>query len=365
MSVSDLKCPVLDLGYSTHWVPGFESTDETQALRQYSDRYDGQVQEIIPHVAPTSTSQTTRDSFGKGSICNGLCQQTRALDDLAVTTSVRSLDGTPFQQIERLYEDDSLRAVFPVPRETLKEGSGDLPVRRNSKAKTSQREALPAASMENMMVVRKAVSTTCTLEWQRKIKRLSSYIGKIDWKLNSTNTATGKRAFTTNWVVNFDWEPEEVKGFNYSQSWLGENLNALCGDRWIINACQLLLARKLGIIERLPKLPLDELDDRNKGDLAVKIFAMSQIGWLFVQVMIRLVNGTPIAQLEVMATAFAACFLLTYCLLLDRPQDAQAACTVSASSHPSPEEMLRIANSGPHTWGGSQKYPWIPNNAIH
>lgn len=330
------------------------SSDTAKALRQNPDRYDSQVQGIVQHVAPTSPFEVTRDEFRSNSFCNGLCQKIHPLDDLALTTSAGNSDCTPIHQTSRYHEDDSTETVF-----------ANVPARKDSEAKTSQREAPVAASVEDLMAVRKAVSTTCSFEWQRKIGRLSFYIGEVDWKLDSTNTATAKKAFTITRVDNLEWGDEELRGFYYSQLWLGGNLNALCGDRWIIDARQLLLARKLGIIERLPEIPLDELDDRNKGNIVVKIFAMYQIAWLFVQVMIRLANGTPITQLEVMATAFAVCSLLTYCLLLDKPQDAQTACTVSARHYPSPEEMLRMANSGPRTWGGSQKYPWIPNNAIH
>ena len=331
------------LGNYTHCFPA--SSDAKEALRQHPDQYVEQVQKIVPHVATTSTLHVARDELRESSICNGLCQRIHALDDLPVTTSAGSLDGTPIQQMERLYEDDSLSTVFPELRQTLQEVDGNVLARKNSEAKTSQKEALIAA--------------------QRRTRRLSSYIGKIDWKLDSKNTAIAGKAFSITRIENLGWDEKERRGFLYSQLWLGGNLNALCGDTWIIDARQLLLARKLEIIERLPKLPLDELDDRNKGDLIVKIFAMYQIAWLFVQVMIRLINGTPITQLEVMATAFAACSLLTYFLLLDRPQDIQTACTVAATRYPSPDKMLRIANSGPRTWGGSQKYPWIPNNAIH
>ena len=47
--------------------------------------------------------------------------------------------------------------------------------------------------------------------------------------------------------------------------WLG-NMITLQGDRWSLNGPQLRVARGRGIIEKLPKITDDEVDDRNKGD---------------------------------------------------------------------------------------------------
>lgn len=52
-------------------------------------------------------------------------------------------------------------------------------------------------------------------------------------------------------------------GGGYFGDWIA-NLAALQGNLWVLDARQLLLARELGIIERLPTLDLDDLADRNK-----------------------------------------------------------------------------------------------------
>lgn len=64
-------------------------------------------------------------------------------------------------------------------------------------------------------------------------------------------------------------------------SWLG-NLRALQRDRWILDANQLLLARQFGIIKRLPDLLEDEVSDRNKGDIVVKVIALGQVTWFVI-----------------------------------------------------------------------------------
>lgn len=267
--------------------------------------------------------------------------------------------------MERPREEHSIRSASPVMRETSQVVHGTVPAQNKSESDTDQEEALIVPSKMNVLMIRTSGGTNCTLRLHNRTRELARSIGEIDWVMDSTNTTVAQQAFTITEVDDPSWESKELRGFYCSQLWLLRNMNALCGNIWIIDARQLLMARKLGIIQRLPTLLLDELDDRNKGDLLVKVIAMWQILWLFIQVMTRLAKGTPITQLEVMATAFSACSLLTYYFLLDRPQDVQTSCTVAAVRHPIPLEMLRMANAGPRTWGGPQKYPWIPNNAIH
>jgi hypothetical protein len=60
------------------------------------------------------------------------------------------------------------------------------------------------------------------------------------------------------------------------------NLALLCGDMWVVDANQLLLAREFGIIDTLPCLSLDSLDDLDKGDALVKLLALLQMSWMFI-----------------------------------------------------------------------------------
>lgn len=143
------------------------------------------------------------------------------------------------------------------------------------------------------------------------------------------------------------------------------NLKALCGDRWSLDANQIALARELGIINKLPAISEDEIDDLNKGDLVVKILAVSQISWLCIQLSTRLARNIPTTQLEVVTLAFTVCSILTYGLLYSRPKDVKTVQEVQAARYPTPAEMIRIANLGPSVFGFWRSDPAMPNHAIH
>lgn len=102
-----------------------------------------------------------------------------------------------------------------------------------------------------------------------------------------------------------------------------QNLAALQGNIWVFDGAQLILARSFGIIDRLPKMSEEGLDDRNKGDILMKFITLFQITWLIVQLIVRKVRDLPSSQLEVVTLAFAACTIITYLLLIKKPQDSK------------------------------------------
>jgi hypothetical protein len=126
------------------------------------------------------------------------------------------------------------------------------------------------------------------------------------------------------------------------------------GNIWALSAAQLALARNLGIIDRLPNLSKDELADKNKGDLLVKGFAILQIIWMLVQLVVRWYHQTPASQLEVMTLSFAACALLIYALLWSRPQGVETPVVIRGNRAPR-DGMKSLAEIKP---GGL----WIPRN---
>jgi hypothetical protein len=151
------------------------------------------------------------------------------------------------------------------------------------------------------------------------------------------------------------------------------NLAALQGNMWVLDARQLYLARRMGLI-KLPDLPNSSLNDKNKGDLLVKTLAVVQIAWLIVQLITRTTRRYPSTQLEIMTLAFAVCSLVTYVVSLRKPQDVRVPIRIQAQRYPTPSEILTIANSGPVVWfdvilflrwsSGRMRY-WIPNTACH
>ena len=137
------------------------------------------------------------------------------------------------------------------------------------------------------------------------------------------------------------------------------------GDHWVLDAHQLLLARELGIIEKLPRLSEDHLDDHNKGGIFVKLLALGQVFWFGIQLVVRLSRHIHTTQLEILTLAFATCTFMTYILLLDKPKDVQTSLIIPAARYATLDELIRLAVVGPRTWWRYRRSNRIPNNTIH
>ena len=118
----------------------------------------------------------------------------------------------------------------------------------------------------------------------------------------------------------------------------------------------------MGIIEELPQISKDEVDDRNRGDVFVKGLALAQVS---MQIMTRGVAGFPFAELEIAIIAFVLCGFVIYILLWNKPQNVGTPVYISASQRPSKQELSRLAITG------LDLYPWVlwnhlvPNSAVH
>jgi hypothetical protein len=190
--------------------------------------------------------------------------------------------------------------------------------------------------------------------------RLSGFTA---WNLDVVNTENARAAFAT--VVKEQCDDYLARQILMDPGLWLLNLRTLCGDRWSLDATQLALARKLGIIDKLPRMTEEEIDDLNKGDVFVKFLAVCQITWLCVQLITRVSRQLPTTQLEVVTLAFAVTSIITYALLYSRPKGVQTVREVSAARYPTPAELVQIALRGPYYFFVSRRKVSIPNNAIH
>lgn len=76
-------------------------------------------------------------------------------------------------------------------------------------------------------------------------------------------------------------------------------------------------------IPHLPKISGDEIRDKSKSNLFVKVVAVIQVVWVTVQVIVRTSRGLPVSQLELVVTAFSACAVLSYLVLIPKPQGVE------------------------------------------
>ncbi|CAI7575857.1 unnamed protein product [Penicillium glandicola] len=195
---------------------------------------------------------------------------------------------------------------------------------------------------------------------RKSMQRISNAVGKIDWALDRSNLLAIEKAdkmFSDGYL-----NDKGIFTMRYRE-WVG-NLTLLCGNLWVVDANQLLLARELGIIDKLPYLSQDSLDDRNSGDIIVKLLALLQISWMFIQLGVRLSRNLPTSQLEVFTLSFAICSSVTYIMLINKPQDVRTSHTIKAVRHPSAEDLIYMANAGPLGYNPKSSI-WIPNEAVH
>lgn len=265
--------------------------------------------------------------------------------------------------------DQEHHQVTPIRENALSGHQEDAQSQQNAPNQRSAHSAPDGKRVTNFtseaMAVRKARARSgwmCSEVWQIKFCN-PSHIGVIDWELDAVNTVMARAAYTARTIYGLSEAEERL--VTAHPALLGPNLRALCGNRWSLDAGQLLVARELGIIDKLPALSKDEIEDRNKGDLIVKILAVINILWLFIQVGIRRYHGQSITQLETMTAAFAVSSTLTYCLLYAKPQGVETPCKVNACRYPSPNEIFRISVAGGWNRVKAQTSPPVPNSAIH
>lgn len=194
-------------------------------------------------------------------------------------------------------------------------------------------------------------------------RRVQGLFGELDWSYDVTNTQRANRAIKTIDFSHFetDWERRR-----FLDSWMhwSVNVSFLQGSVWILDANQLLLARKLGIVS-LPNIEGDAIRDRSKADVFVKALALVQILYFIFQLCMRWAQHLPVSQLEIASLAIAASMVFTYILLLDKPKDVARSISVEAHRRPTVKELSRLAVVGPRYYTVYRLHPWIPNNAIH
>lgn len=182
---------------------------------------------------------------------------------------------------------------------------------------------------------------------QQRIEKRSGYVGDINWKVDPHNLHLVKEALRSLKKDSFT-EGAWRHFLSVWPSWY-RNLRALQGDLWILDAQQLLLARELGIIKKLPTVAEADIDDRNKSDIFVFLVAIWQIVWFGLQLIVRWYGRKSTSQLEIITLSFAIVAAVTYYLLKDTPKDIAYSIILPAYQHPrTKEELVSLGLRGPY-----------------
>ncbi|KAL6814652.1 hypothetical protein V8C40DRAFT_107654 [Trichoderma camerunense] len=95
-----------------------------------------------------------------------------------------------------------------------------------------------------------------------------------------------------------------------------------------LNGECIYLLRQKGYITKLPNITEEEIRDKSKGDIFVKLIALGQIVWSTIQIIVRAVRRLPVSPLEVAVVAFAISAVFIYCLYWNKPQRVGVAQTI-------------------------------------
>jgi hypothetical protein len=74
---------------------------------------------------------------------------------------------------------------------------------------------------------------------------------------------------------------------------------------------------------RISNIKTEELWDKSKQDILLKIVAVIQVFWMTLQIVVRVGKGLDISQLELAVAAFSVCSIITYIFLIPKPQSVQ------------------------------------------
>ncbi|KAK5652285.1 hypothetical protein OQA88_10633 [Cercophora sp. LCS_1] len=118
----------------------------------------------------------------------------------------------------------------------------------------------------------------------------------------------------------------------------------LGGNTWVLSSCQLIQARKMQLITRLPDVTVDEIMDRSKTDPLVKVLALLQVSWFAVELLVRTINHKPSSPLEVMTLSFAICAVVMFLLLLSHPKDVSTPIYLDSEICTSAEHIEKLAS---------------------
>jgi hypothetical protein len=116
---------------------------------------------------------------------------------------------------------------------------------------------------------------------------------------------------------------------------------------FFLAASDVLALRKSELLPRLPYITKEELNDKNKSDSLVRLFAVVQIIWIVVQIIVRASRHLAISQLEIAVIAFATCAIMMYGLNWEKPKGAQVPYTLLQYHGEVPYPVLKLVAEGP------------------
>ncbi|KAF2252328.1 hypothetical protein BU26DRAFT_420876 [Trematosphaeria pertusa] len=134
------------------------------------------------------------------------------------------------------------------------------------------------------------------------------------------------------------------------------HLAPLHGNIWVLDSKQLALAREHRVIQRLPCIRLEEIQDKSKTDGLVRSLAVIQVGWLIVQLLVRYVGHLPSSALEFSTLAFSSCAIIIYMIEWNKSKDVAVPIYLDTDAVISSAAFNAIAEAAPTIFLRSRHY---------
>ncbi|EHK24906.1 uncharacterized protein TRIVIDRAFT_30995 [Trichoderma virens Gv29-8] len=126
-------------------------------------------------------------------------------------------------------------------------------------------------------------------------------------------------------------------------------------DPYHLDCKSILKLLQKEVISELPDIKEEEIKDKSKGDMFVKVIAVGQILWSVAQIIARAARRLPVSPLEVGVVAFAVCAIIIHCLYWNKPQRVGVPQTIlQYGDKPIPEEVFRNFGYTRHYRGFTQ-----------
>lgn len=138
----------------------------------------------------------------------------------------------------------------------------------------------------------------------------------------------------------------------------------LHGTVWTLDSKQLMLARRLGLIRKLPSFESNVIDDKSKSDGLIRCLAVIQVIWLTIQLIARHKYGMSSTALEISTLASAMTAFAVYIVEWPKPKDINVPFYIDADAAVSPPTFAIIADATPNTYAQPRRY-YMPAGVIH
>jgi hypothetical protein len=117
-------------------------------------------------------------------------------------------------------------------------------------------------------------------------------------------------------------------------------------DNYHLVASDILALREHGILEKLPSITEEELNDKSKSDGLIRAITIVQIACMVVQITIRSHRHLAISQLELSVLAFAFCAIVIYVLNWEKPKGVKVPYILMRYEGKIPRDVLRHLGDG-------------------